>query len=99
MFYLGGVVSAMTLIAIYGKKRFNLVAAMHFESLRRHFFILSLIWLPKDPYMSRRNDYTTLPTGEQSLQDDEAISANGEGDEEMEDAVDQEEGYSAYTRP
>ncbi len=49
--------------------------------------------------MSRRNDYHTLPQGEQSLQDEEAISATGEGDEEMEDAVDQEEGYSAYTRP
>ena len=49
--------------------------------------------------MSRRTDYGNLPTGEQTLQDDEAISATGEGDEEMEDAVDQEEGYSAYTRP
>ena len=44
--------------------------------------------------MSRRPDYPTLPTGEQSLQDEETVSATGEGDEEMEDAEEQEEGYS-----
>ena len=43
--------------------------------------------------MSRRTDYS-LPTGEQILQDEETVSATGEGDEEMEDAEDQEEGYS-----
>ena len=45
--------------------------------------------------MSRRPEYPTLPTGEQSLQDEETVSATGEGDEEMEDAEEQEEGYSA----
>ncbi|KAI1795187.1 casein kinase II regulatory subunit-domain-containing protein [Ganoderma leucocontextum] len=48
--------------------------------------------------MSRRTDYNTLPTGDQTLQDEEAISATGEGDEEMEDAAEQEEeGYSSST--
>ena len=45
--------------------------------------------------MSRRTDYNNLPTGEQTLQDEEAISGTGEGDEEMEDAQQEEEGYSA----
>lgn len=44
--------------------------------------------------MSRRTDYNTTPAGEQTLQDEEAISATGEGDEDMEDAEEQEEGYS-----
>ena len=48
--------------------------------------------------MSRRTDYNTLPTGEHSLQDEETISATGEGDEEMEEVEEQEEGYSAYTQ-
>ena len=45
--------------------------------------------------MSRRTDYSNIPTGEQTLQDEETISGTGEGDEEMEDAEEQEEGYSA----
>ncbi|TBU63943.1 casein kinase II regulatory subunit-domain-containing protein [Dichomitus squalens] len=47
--------------------------------------------------MSRRADYNNLPTGEQTLQDEEAISGTGEGDEEMEDAQQEEEGYSSST--
>ncbi|KAI0650766.1 casein kinase II regulatory subunit-domain-containing protein [Trametes meyenii] len=47
--------------------------------------------------MSRRTDYSTLPATEQSLQDEEVISATGEGDEDMEDAEEQEEGYSSST--
>lgn len=47
--------------------------------------------------MSRRTDYSTLPSGEPSLQDEETVSATAEGDEDMEDAEDQEDGYSAYT--
>lgn len=78
---------------------------MHYESLRQLLSSLSsLILLPFSlprlrtyNTMSRRTDYSTLPTGEQSLQDEEAISATGEGDEEMEDAEEQEEGYSTYT--
>ena len=49
--------------------------------------------------MSRRTDYNNLPTGEQTLQDEEAISGTGEGDEEMEDAQQEEEGYSASGVP
>lgn len=50
--------------------------------------------------MSRRTDYNAQLPSEQSLQDEEAISATGEGDEDMEDAEEQpaEEGYSACTR-
>ncbi|KAM5540463.1 hypothetical protein V8D89_005921 [Ganoderma adspersum] len=48
--------------------------------------------------MSRRTDYNALTAGDQTLQDEEAISATGEGDEEMEDAAEQEEeGYSSST--
>ena len=50
--------------------------------------------------MSRRPDYNSLTAGDQTLQDEEAISATGEGDEEMEDAAEQEEeGYSACNAP
>ena len=50
--------------------------------------------------MSRRADYNSLTAGDQTLQDEEAISATGEGDEEMEDAAEQEEeGYSACNAP
>lgn len=49
--------------------------------------------------MSRRTDYNTLPAGDQSLRDEETVSATGEGDEEMEDAEEQEEGYSASSDP
>ncbi|EIW62002.1 uncharacterized protein TRAVEDRAFT_70218 [Trametes versicolor FP-101664 SS1] len=47
--------------------------------------------------MSRRTDYSTLPSGEPSLQDEETVSATAEGDEDMEDAEDQEDGYSSST--
>ena len=76
---------------------------MHYEPYNDNFSRTVLPFPPLRPrsytFMSRRTDYNTLPTGEQSLQDDEAISATGEGDEEMEDAEEQEEGYSAYIRP
>ena len=49
--------------------------------------------------MSRRAEYSQVPTEEQSLQDEEVISGTGEGDEMMEDAEQDEEGYSAYTFP
>lgn len=51
------------------------------------------------PLMSRRAEYSQVPTEEQSLQDEEVISGTGEGDEMMEDAEQDEDGYSAYTFP
>ena len=59
------------------------------------FSFCSSSWLHLRPSMSRRTDYNALAAGDQTLQDEEAISATGEGDEEMEDAAEQEEeGYS-----
>lgn len=91
-------------LALLGRGCFDLVAAMLSPIATT---VSSLDFIPRSPEltpetlspMSRRTDYTALPTGEQSLQDEEAISATGEGDEDMEDAEDQEDGYSAYMTP
>ena len=48
--------------------------------------------------MSRRPSQQQPPidTSQAELEDEEAVSGTGEGDEVMEDVQDQEEGYSAF---
>lgn len=76
----------------------DLVAAMHILTIVTvpPFSFRTSSWLYFRPSMSRRTDYNAVTAGDQTLQDEEVISATGEGDEEMEDAAEQEEeGYSA----
>ncbi|KAI0638141.1 casein kinase II regulatory subunit-domain-containing protein [Trametes polyzona] len=47
--------------------------------------------------MSRRAEYSAVTTEDPSLPEEEVVSATAEGDEEMEDAEDQEDGYSSST--